>query len=352
MKIKLSIFSVLILGTSYCIGQTSSIDIKNVDESIVQILEGTGIPGFSIAVIYNGKTEFYKTYGVKHIESDDRVNDQTIFEAASLTKPVIAYCAMKMAAQKLLDLDKPLYKYLEYQPASHDVRYKTISARMVLSHTSGFPNWRSDRNTDTLNIRFQPGSKFGYSGEGYVYLQKVMEQILGTDLNTIANNYVFEPLKMTRSSLVFKNYENYAIGHDTELKPKKKFKPSTSNAASSLHTTADDYAKFLNELFEPHFINNVWLNQMISIQSSVRDDDDTLAWGLGVGLNIINDDSYIWHWGDNGIFRAFFISSVNTGLGFVYFANSENGLSVVSRLIELVCSDEEIMSTWNKYEQF
>ena len=112
MKIKLSIFSVLILGTSYCIGQTSSIDIKNVDESIVQILEGTGIPGFSIAVIYNGKTEFYKTYGVKHIESDDRVNDQTIFEAASLTKPVIAYCAMKMAAQKLLDLDKPLYKYL------------------------------------------------------------------------------------------------------------------------------------------------------------------------------------------------------------------------------------------------
>jgi CubicO group peptidase (beta-lactamase class C family) len=336
-----------------CAGaQTESIDSKNIDKSIVEILEGAGIPGFSLAIIEGGETTFVQTYGVKLEKSNELVDRKTIFEAASLTKPIVAYCAMKLVGQKRLNLDSPLYKYLEYTPASHDFRYKTITARMVLSHTSGFPNWRSDRSKDTLNIRFEPGTKFGYSGEGFVYLQKVIEKMQGTDLNSIAKRYVFEPLEMTRSSLVLMDDENYAIGHDSASKPKKKSKPQTPNAAYSLHTTADDYAKFINELYTPRFLSVALRDQMIGVQSNMDEQDASLNWGLGVGLNVLEDQTYIWHWGDNGVFRAFFIASVQSGIGFVYFANSENGLSVVNRLIELVYSDKKVMSTWNEYEQY
>ena len=352
MRIKPFLFCALTLVASCSLAQSHHIDSNEMDENMVRLMELAGIPGLSIAVINQGETEFYGTYGVKRAETHEPVDSQTLFEAASLTKPIVAYCALKLAEQNLLDPDRPLHTYLAYKDAAHDDRYKAITARMVLSHTSGFPNWRPERKADKLNLKFTPGSKFGYSGEGYVYLQKVMEHILGLDLNTIANTYVFEPLKMTRSSLIFNNDENYAIGHDPKLGARDKFKPGTPNAAYSLHTTAGDYAKFLNELFKPLFLDSTWRDQMISAQSFMREKDTTLAWGLGVGLNLVNDNTYLWHWGDNGVFRAFFITSANSGHGFVYFANSENGLGILDRLIELVFGEPEIMSTWKKYEQF
>ena len=352
MRIKPFLVSMLALVTSSSLAQSHHIDSHKMDENIVRLMELAGIPGLSIAVINQGQTEFYGTYGVKRAEAREPVDSQTLFEAASLTKPIVAYCALKLAEQNLLELDRPLHTYLEYKDAAHNDRYKTITARMVLSHTSGFPNWRSERKADKLNLKFKPGSKFGYSGEGFVYLQKVMEHILGLDLNIIANTYVFVPLNMTRSSLIFNHDENYAIGHDSQLIARDKSKPGTPNAAYSLHTTAGDYAKFLNELFEPHFIGRAWRDQMISVQSFMRAKDTALAWGLGIGLNLVDDNTYLWHWGDNGVFRAFFIASTDSGLGFVYFANSENGLGILDRLIELVYGEPEIMSTWKKYQQF
>lgn len=352
MRIRYSWVSICMLVASCCLAQAGRVDTSKFEQKIPQILVDARIPGFSLAITDNGRIIYFQTYGVASAGSDDPINPQTIFEAASLTKPVIAYCALKMAAQGLLELDKPLYKYLPYKDAEHDERYRVITARMVLSHISGFPNWRSDRSLDTLNIRFEPGSKFGYSGEGFVYLQRVMEKILSTDLNGIANRYVFGPLEMARSSLVFNYQDNFAIGHDKEGKPSKKGKPKAPNAAYSLHTTAGDYAKFVNELIEPRFISPEWRNQMISIQSTMKADEPSLSWGLGVGLNTIESEHYIWHWGDNGVFRAFFIASVDSGLGFVYFANSQNGLGVVRRLIDLVFSDPEIMGAWKEYEQF
>jgi CubicO group peptidase (beta-lactamase class C family) len=356
LKVKLFNFLLFIfslsLVTSHSTAQINSLDHKSIDKVLPQILDSAAIPGFSFAIINNSKTEFYKTYGVKSLESNERVNDHTIFEAASLTKPLLAYCVLKLVEQGKIDLDMPLYKYLEYEPVAHDERYKAITARMVLSHSSGFPNWRSDRNGDTLNIRFQPGLKFGYSGEGFVYLQKVVEHILDQDLNTLASRYVFDPLKMTRSTLIFNNDENYAIGHGRDLEPKRKFQPNTPNAAYSLHTTAGDYAKFLNELINPHFLGKNMTNQMSNIQKFMKEEDTSLAWGLGVGLNIISDDTLIWHWGDNGIFKSFFIVSIKSGLGFAYFSNSMNGLSVINSLIKLVYANEEIMENWNAYDQY
>ena len=343
--------TLLIFVSPVAVSQTRGLDLQSLDQGISRALAEAGIPGCSVAVTDAGETIFLKTYGVRHIDSMAPIDHNTVFEAASLTKPVVAYCAMKLVEQKDLDLDRPLYTYLEYPDASHDDRYKSITPRLVLSHMSGFPNWRSESNGDTLNLSFDPGSEFGYSGEGFVYLQKVMEKVTGTDLNAIASRFVFQPLEMGRSSLVFADDENYAVGHDTIPSPKKKSQPAAPNAAYSLHTTAGDYAKFMNELVEPHFISRTLRDQMLSTQSFMDEKGTGLAWGLGVGLNRVGDKRYVWHWGDNGTFRAFFIVSAESGLGFVYFANSQNGLRIVNRMIHLVFSNPEIMRPWNMYDQ-
>src|SRR5262249_11831103 len=149
-----------------------------------------------------------------------------IFEAASLTKPVVAYAALKLADSGQLDLDAPLSKYLPEPYIKDDDRLKLITTRRVLSHTTGFPNWRPAGQP--LKIHFTPGERFSYSGEGYVYLQKVIEQISGQPLDAFMKKTVLEPLGMTDSSFVWQErYEKLkATAHDAAGNPTQKRKPT------------------------------------------------------------------------------------------------------------------------------
>ena len=123
----------------------------------------------------------------------------TIFEAASLSKPVFAYLVLRLADRGEFDLDRPLLEMLEYPRVAHDERSKRITARMVLSHGTGLPNWGGER----LTLQFDPGTAYGYSGEGFVFLQKAIERVTGRSLEALARREVFQPLGMTRSSFVW-----------------------------------------------------------------------------------------------------------------------------------------------------
>jgi len=346
------IFTFLIISWNYSFAQVGKISTRLVNDSIREYIKVAKIPGVSFAELNNFKITETKSIGVINTDSKKPVNENTVFEAASLTKPIVAYCALKMVEKKKLELDKPLFNYYKYTDILHDDRSKSITARMILSHTSGLPNWRSDRKSDTINLKFIPGSRFSYSGEGFVYLQKIMEYLMETDLNTIANQFVFDPLKMSHSSLVFNFKDNFAVGHDPDNKPIKKIKPNLPNAAYSLQTTASDYAKFLIELVNPEFINKKLINAMCSAQNNTLTNDLSMSWGLGIGLNLTKEDKFLWHWGDNKYFKSFFIISTKSGNGFIYFSNSESGLSIVHRVIKLILKDEEIMKHWNDYGQF
>ncbi|MDW3648903.1 MAG: serine hydrolase domain-containing protein [Bacteroidia bacterium] len=357
MLVKQNIFCISIFLWVFChpfasSAQENELDYAAIDERIDQVLDSTGIPGFSISIINAGQSDFLKSYGYRSMESKEAVDQQTRFEAASLTKPILAYWVLKLMEQEKIELDKPLYQYLEYADLAHDKRYKLITARMVLSHTTGLPNWRKDRNSPKLKLRRKPGSKFGYSGEGFVYLQKVVEHILESDLNSIAHEFIFSPLNMENSSMVFEENGNYALGHNKAHTSRKKSKPNKANAAYSLQSTAEDYGKFLQELLNPEFIDKALVEQAFSIQSLMKKEDPSLGWGLGMGINQTAEDQYIWHWGDNGVFKAFFIFSPIQQRGFVYFSNSQIGLSIVKRLIKWVFLDKSIMENWQYYSQF
>ncbi|QNF32626.1 serine hydrolase [Adhaeribacter swui] len=330
------------------------------NNAIPPLLDSAGIPGLAISVIKEGKMHYTQVYGFKNAETKEKMAINTVFEAASLSKPVFAYACLQLVDQGLLNLDKPLYTYLPYPDIEKDARYKKITARMVLSHTSGFPNWR---NNDSLRINFEPGQKFSYSGEGYVYLQKVVEKITSKTLNEVVSEKVFKPLGMPNSSYTWRpDFDaKTATPHDAFSNPLPKNKPTTANAAASLHTTAPDYAAFMTALLNGEKLKKSTLAAMLTPQVAVpekRTKDEaeamskTVAWGLGVGLQEVAGAKAFWHWGDNYSFRCYMLAYPKEKLGVVYFTNSNNGLSVAKRILQLVTSKEQPAIAFIDYEQY
>lgn len=179
--------------------------IHELEDSIPGLMEKALIPGLSIAVIRKGDLFWQKELGVKNMDTKDPVSGNTVFEAASLSKPVFAYAVMKMAERDEIDIDKPLVEYVSDQYVEEnflarkidDDRFRKITTRMVLSHQTGFPNWRG---SNPLTFNRDPGERFGYSGEGFGFLQKVIEHITGISLNDFVGKEVFIPLEMGQSS--------------------------------------------------------------------------------------------------------------------------------------------------------
>ncbi|MBA3316481.1 MAG: beta-lactamase family protein [Gemmatimonadales bacterium] len=194
------------------------------------------MPGLSMAVVQNGRVVWTGAFGTVNDSANTPLDDGTIFEAASLSKPVFAYIILRLADRGEFDLDRPLFEMLEYPRLAHDDRYKQITARMVLSHGTGLPNWGGD----TLALRFNPGTAYGYSGEGFVFRQKVLERVTGRSLDELVRRELFRPLGMTRSSFVwqerFAGDAAYAKDWLWNVAPVNRY--AEANAAASLLTTA------------------------------------------------------------------------------------------------------------------
>ncbi|MCD4744886.1 MAG: beta-lactamase family protein [Bacteroidales bacterium] len=329
-----------------------TISSLTLDKTIPIIIDSADITGISIAVINDSKIKYIGAFGIKSIITNEAINQNTKFEAASLTKPILAFTAMKLVEEGKLELDRPLYQYLEYDDIKEDERYKLITTRIVLNHTSGLPNWRWKNPDKKLNIKFTPGKKYSYSGEAYVYLQKVIEKVMGKRLDEVVKEKVFEPLEMNNTSLVLKRIKNCAIGHTQNKEVQKKWQPKNPNGASSLHTTANDYAKFLIAILNHQGLSEKSINEMLSPQVSISKIDSTLFWGLGFGLELKEGNTFFWHWGDNDVFRAFTIVSKEKKMGVIYFTNSMNGLSIFKKITQLTLGGDYSIYSWLNYIQY
>ncbi len=250
------------------------------------------IPGLSIAVIRDGSILWNKGFGVKNRESKEPVTNETVFEAASFSKPVYAYAVLKLVERGELDLDKPLVEYVtdEYIKKNFlgrdidDDRFRKITARKVMTHSSGFPNWRG-RNP--LKINFEPGQKFSYSGEGFGYLQKIIEKISGLSLNEFMKKEVFDPLGMRSSSYVWQeSYDKHtAYPHSMMGDIGRKGKPKNGHAAATLHTTASNFAKYMMAIMNQAGLQQSTIDSMLTPQIVVEPDvTNDVVWGLGIGL--------------------------------------------------------------------
>ncbi|HTW31936.1 MAG TPA: serine hydrolase [Candidatus Sulfotelmatobacter sp.] len=335
------------------------------EKDIPAWMEKADVPGLSIAVIRGGQTVWTGTFGVRNAQTKAPVTKDTPFNVGSLSKPVFAYGVLKLVDAGKLKLDEPLAPYLPKEFVLSDPRFQKITARIVLSHRTGFPNWPGDGQP--LVIHFTPGERFSYSGAGMVLLQKAVEKITGKPLNDYMQEAVFTPLGMAHSSYVWKpEFENeVAVGHDIGGSPVDLFKADHANAAASLETTAEDYAKFLDAVLEQKGLKPATLRNMEAPQIAVDPAcsncvegtpsgklSTSIFWGLGFGIEKTADGESLWHWGDNGVFKAFFVVRPATKSGVVYMTNSEDGLSISRQILAETLGGEQPAFDWLKYDNY
>jgi CubicO group peptidase (beta-lactamase class C family) len=311
------------------------------------------VPGVAIAVIRDAKLVWRQEFGVKDSASGAPVDDRTVFEAASVSKTVFAYAAMKLCEKGVIGLDTPLATYLPERFLAGDARLDRITARHVLSHTSGFQNWRS--GAQPLRIHFEPGERHLYSGEGYFYLQSVMTHLAGRRDSTVCARYeadlevcatdiarymtanVLTPFGMASSGYASNDSleARSARPHDVAGKPLAKGLPTATGAAryaaaGGLHTTAADYARFLLEILDPRPSDAFRLTKG-SLQDMLRPQvkvDASTSWALGWQVRHTPQGDIVQHQGGQSGFQAFTAASVARRSGFVMLTNGANGSKV------------------------
>lgn len=325
---------------------TDRVPVSRLEERIPGLVEAARLPGLAIAVVEDGAVAWAEGYGVRDGRADAPVRASTVFEAASLSKPVFAYGVLKLVDRGVLDLDRPLHDILPHPDVADDPRRERITARMVLSHTPGFPNWRGD---EPLTIDFEPGSRFSYSGEGFVYLQEVVERLTSELIEAFLRREVLEPLGMDRSSYVWRDVfdDDVAVPHDERGKPMELRRRTDANVAFSLVTTAPDYARFLIALARGEGLSDSLRTMLATPQVEV---DDGVAWGLGVGLQDDRRGRALWHWGHNDGYRAFALVYPGREDGVVWFANG-SGMLVLEDLTEAAFGEGHPAVAWLDYEQ-
>lgn len=270
----------------------------------------------------------------------------SIFQAASLSKPVFAYAVLKLVAQGKMALDAPVMTYLpqgyrhqfnplKAQPSElvMDPRLQAVTVRMVLNHTSGLADWTSG----PLKFEGTPGAQWRYSGEGYTLLQRAVEAVTGEPLDRFMRAQVFEPLAMHHSDYVWSERlaQQLLSGTKANGAPRAGMALTAPNAAFSLHATAADYGHFLVKV-----LNDDALLKQLTASPVTVDPGLGISWGLGWGIEGNRDDRYIWQWGNNTGYRAFVMASARTGDGFVMLTNSENGLKLAEPVTQAILPGE------------
>ena len=326
-----------------------------IEREIPSLMKQYSIPGLSLAIIRDGQIDYVKGYGVRNINTQVPVNGSTIFAAASLTKPVFSYLVLKLHDEGKIDIDTPLYKYIPVRylekyfiggpvtEAGFDFEeFKKITGRFVLCHSTGLPVYQASK---PLKFDFPPGTQFPVFTFSFRLLELAVYCIQGSDerdifktnLNDWVKEYVFDPLGMTSSSMIWRNEFNKktVAGHDLFNSTSGEFvKNRYAGSQASLYTTAVDYARFIIAVMKGEGLKEKTAAEMLRSQVNMKEENN--FWGLGVGLEKTTKGLYFWQWGDYGIHKAFMIGSSELKNGLVFFTNSYYGLCPSDDIIKIV----------------
>jgi CubicO group peptidase (beta-lactamase class C family) len=227
----------------------------------------TGARGLAIATINNGKVTSVKAFGDRN-EDNAALTPDTVMYGASLTKAVVGYLTVQLAAEGKFNLDRPiatmlaeplpsygnLRPYGNWGDLAADERWRVITPRMILTHSTGFANFAFLEPDRRLKIHFDPGTRYAYSGEGIMLLQFGLEKGLGLDLEAELQRRFFKPLGMTRTSLKWQDHfaNDVANGWDADGKPQPHDERSRVRAAGSMDTTISDMARMAAAMVRGH----------------------------------------------------------------------------------------------------
>lgn len=358
----------------------TSIDAARLNEQVQQTITKAKVTGLCLTIFNNNQPVFTKTYGYAIAATQQPMTASTALYALSLSKAVFAHLVMQLVDEKKIDLDKPLVSYLprslmsytfpgklaSYKDLEGDERYKKITARMCLTHTTGFPNFRWFEPDKKLRIKFEPGSRVSYSGEGLYLLQMIIQEITGRSLESLARQYIFDPCGMPRSSYVWQpEYEQaYAVGHD--VKGDSTFFPRrpVANAAGSLTTTMDEFNRFYTMLINGRRLSKKAFSDMTHSQIRIRSVkqfgplswkdstlNDSIQLGYGLGYVVLESPygrAYFKEGNDQG-WGHYTIAYPDKKIAVVILTNSDNGESIFKDLLKTTIGDVYTPWYWENY---
>ena len=299
------------------------------------LMEKHGVPGMSLTVIQGGRPVHTAVCGTRD-DAGNPVERGTLFECASLTKSLFATLVMHLVDEGRLVLERPVTEQYGHEHWTDAPRYLTITPIHCLSHGTGFPNW----GPKPMNIAFEPGTAFSYSGEGYYLLQHMVEQIEGKPLEESFREYFYRPWGMDHTAVDWTpdvgQKLSWGYGMDSRVRKIRDYHDDAGNgpepnAAWSLYSTTEDYAKFICRMIGEHCgLSDASFETMTAPHNHA---DYGISWGLGFGL-VDREPNVCWHWGDNGGFKNFCIWDKKTGDGAVVFTNCDRGMDLYMDLLK------------------
>ena len=298
------------------------------------------------------------------------IGEQSIFQAASLSKPLFAYIVMRMVDRGEIDLDTPIAEYTDIDRFEDKEMARKLTPRIVLSHQTGLPNWAAGPSSDEwptsrISFKYPADSCFAYSGEGYAFLQRAVEAIQGEPLDAIARREVFEPFDMPTTSYAWPPvYDSLAVpGYNRDGENRGQGRHPRANCAYTLRTNALEYANFIRRgLLEGEGLSEAAHKEMFTPQvhaqryaDEPRACDSSVFWCLGFGAvsqpagagsDAAAGGDYFWHWGDNGNFKALWLLHPATKEGFVYFSNRATGHDLLDPFLKQLTGDDLPLNDW------
>ncbi len=378
----LSLTLTMLLGTSIALAQQPSVEQPGgsriapfrIDATAAQLMQAAHVTGCGIAIFHGGKIAYLKAYGLR--DSGLPLTPDSVMTSASLSKAAFATVVLRLVQAGVLDLDKPISQYLprplpeypRYADLAGDDRYKKLTLRILLSHTSGFPNWRAFEDDRKLKIHFEPGTRYAYSGEGIDLAQFVVETVTAKSLTELMEEQLLRPVGMTRTSMVWEpRFESdFANGYDEYGRSLGPEKHSTPDAAGSMQTTLRDYAAFLSALMRGKILNTRTFGEMQNAQISIHsahqfpslasetttaNDGIRLRYGLGWGLYSSPYGKACFKEGHDEGWRHLALFFRN-GSGILIMTNSSNGEGIFKPLMDTVLGLTSFPFEWENYTPY
>ena len=387
MRFRIAVCALLFLLTSnLSLGRTApgverfdgtTITPAEIDATVSRLMQAGHVTGIGIAILNQDEVAYLRSYGYRDKANKLALTPDSVMSAASFTKVAFAYLVMQFVDAGIFDLDKPVYQYLpkplpeyeDYRDLADDPRYRKITARMLLAHTSGFPNWRRFNDDGKLNIAFEPGSRFAYSGEGIDLLQLVVETVTKKPLDTLMRERVFQPLGMTRTSMVWEaRFENdYANGYDEQEQSLGAQKRKRADAAGSMHTTVRDFARFMEAIAQRKGLSKKAWEQMLGPQIQILSKHEfptfstettdankkiRLSYGLGWGLYWTPRGPAFFKEGHDDGWRHYAVCFRKSGTGIVIMTNSSNGEGIYKELLESLLHNTFTPIEWEGFTPY
>jgi CubicO group peptidase (beta-lactamase class C family) len=316
---------------------------------IVELREQSTVPAVSMAWLENGKVTWAEAFGMGNVSAQREATADTVFQAASLTKPTFAWVVQHLSNQGLIDLNTPLIQYLPAIRVSRDPNAEAITASMALCHSSGLPLRHSTDWPMKLDVR--PGSLFTYSGAGYLYLQQVIEHLTGQPLEAFYRKYVLKPFHLPEAQFSYTWRDDYvhtqpfALGYDWDGTPVRLVsRPTAADSAGSLHTTPSTFARFMQAtMFEDSA--GEFREQMLKPRIPLS---GNLHWGYGWGIqtDAQRRAERFWHFGDSRGYCSFAVGDVASETGLVIFTNSRHGMRLCGEIYHAFYEGDDPIFPW------